>query len=128
MFLSYSLLEAGEHRAARVLLEPIVDEFQTFGIPQWQAWSSILTGETYRLDGALDIAATFVDRGLNVAKQARYWYAVGFAERIAGRVARDRWLREESVAAFDRAVHTFEQIGARFEEARTRNGEGIALE
>jgi hypothetical protein len=60
--------------------------------------------ETYRLDGALDVAETLVERGLDVARQARYWYAVGFAERIAGRIARDRGCRDESAAAFDRAA------------------------
>jgi DNA-binding winged helix-turn-helix (wHTH) protein/tetratricopeptide (TPR) repeat protein len=121
MILGYALLEAGDHRAARDQLEPIVTELESFGFPQWQAWASTLTGETHRLDGALTVAATFVERGLDVARQARYWYAVGFAERIAGRIARDRGYREESVAAFDRALQTFERIGARFEATRTHS-------
>lgn len=120
MILGYALLEAGDHRAARDQLEPIVTELESFGFPQWQGWASTLTGETYRLDGALNAAVTCVERGLDVARQARYWYAVGFAERIAGRIARDRGHWEESVAAFDRALQTFERIGARFEAARTR--------
>jgi tetratricopeptide (TPR) repeat protein len=127
MFLGYALLEAGDHRAARDQLVPIVTELESFGFPHWQAWASTLTGETYRLDGALDVAATFVERGLETAKQARYWYAVGFAERIAGRIARDRGYREESVAALDRALDTFERIGARFEAKRTSAEAASAL-
>jgi DNA-binding winged helix-turn-helix (wHTH) protein/tetratricopeptide (TPR) repeat protein len=120
MVLGYALLEAGDHSGARERLEPIIAELESFGFLQWHAWTSILTGETYRLDGALDIAEALVTRGLEVATQAPYWYAVGFAERIAGRIARDRGDREESAAAFNRALQTFERIGARFEEARTR--------
>jgi DNA-binding winged helix-turn-helix (wHTH) protein/tetratricopeptide (TPR) repeat protein len=124
MVLGYALLEHGEHRAARELLEPSIGEFESFGLPQWQGWAGALTGETYRLDGALDVAETLVERGLDVARQARYWYAVGFAERIAGRIARDRGYRDESAAAFNRAVRTFERIGARFEATRT-NSEAV---
>jgi class 3 adenylate cyclase/tetratricopeptide (TPR) repeat protein len=120
MVLGYALLEAGDYSGARERLEPIVAELESFGFLQWHAWTSILAGEAYRLDGALDIAEALVTRGLEVATQAPYWYAVGFAERIAGRIARDRGNREESVAALDRALDTFERIGARFEEARTR--------
>jgi tetratricopeptide (TPR) repeat protein len=120
MVLGYALLEAGDYSGARERLEPIVAALESFGFLQWHAWTSILAGEAYRLDGALDIAEALVTRGLEVATQAPYWYAVGFAERIAGRIARDRGNREESVAALDRALDTFERIGARFEEARTR--------
>ena len=120
MVLGYALLEAGDHSGARERLEPIVAELESFGFLQWHAWASILTGETYRLDGALDIAEAFVTRGLEVATHAPYWYAAGFAERIAGRIARDRGDPEESASAFNRALQTFARIGARFEEARTR--------
>lgn len=120
MVLGYALLEAGDHRAARERLEPLVAKFESFGFPQWQAWASTLTGETYRLDGALDTAEAFVERGLDIAADAHYGYAAGFGARIAARIARDRRQLAESAAAFDRALQTFERIGARFEEARTR--------
>lgn len=120
MILGFSLLEAGDHAGARTLLDPIVAEFETFGFPQWHGWALILVGETHRIDGAVDVAATLVKRGLEVATEARYWYAVGFGERIAARIARDRGRHDESAAAFGRALQTFERIGARFEASRTR--------
>jgi tetratricopeptide (TPR) repeat protein len=118
--LGYALLEAGDHRLARERLEPLVAELESFGFPQWQAWALTLTGEAYRLDGDLDVAASFVERGRRLAMHTRYRYAVGFAERIAARIERDRGRLAEASAAFDRALQTFAQIGARFEEARTR--------
>ena len=53
--------------------------------------------------------------------RVRYWYAVALGERIAARIARDGGDADVAVAAFDRARGLFERIGARFEEARTRN-------
>jgi len=120
MLVGYALLEQGEHRPARAILEPVAAELESFGFPQWHAWASALTAETHRLDGALDLAATFVGRALEVATRAEYWYAVGFAERIAARIARDRGDDAEARRALERAVQTFEGIGAAFEAARTR--------
>jgi tetratricopeptide (TPR) repeat protein len=121
MILGYALLQAGDHRGAREQLEPLVAEFESFGFPQWQGWASTLIAETYRLDGESEVAAAFVDRGLRVATQARYWYAVGFGERIAARIARDCGRPEASSRGFDRATEIFARIGARFEETRTRD-------
>ena len=123
MFLGYALIEAGDHRSAQELLEPTVTELHSFGIPQWLAWASILTGETYRRDGDVDRAGTFVARGLDIATKAKYWYAVGFAERIAARIARDRGRPEDSTTAVRRSLQTFERIGARFEAERSRREE-----
>jgi DNA-binding winged helix-turn-helix (wHTH) protein/tetratricopeptide (TPR) repeat protein/nucleoside-triphosphatase THEP1 len=121
MVLSFTLLEAGDHAAARALLEPIVAEFELFGFPQWHAWASILIGETYRLDGIVDTAAGYVARGLDMATQTRYWYAVGFGERVAARIARDRGRLGDSAEAVDRALQTFQRIGAAFEATRTQS-------
>jgi hypothetical protein len=87
---------------------------------QGHAFASALTAETYRLDGQLDLATTFLDRGLDVATRAEYWYAVGFAQRVSGRIARDRGCAVEAAAAFDRALRTFERIGGTFEAGGTR--------
>ena len=67
-----------------------------------------------------DVSGRFVRRGLDVATTARYWYAVGFAERVLARMARDSCQTSESLAAYVRAEETFDRIGARFELERTR--------
>ena len=75
MILGYSLLQAGDHAAAREQLESLVTEFESFGFPQWQAWASTLTAETYRLDFWLDIAAAWciydVSRYIDIRSIAR---------------------------------------------------------
>jgi hypothetical protein len=120
MLVGYALLQQGEHRAAREMLEPVGTELRSFGFPQWHAWALTLNAETYRLEGLLDVADTLATQGLEVATRAAYWYAVGFAERVKARIARDRQDADAARGAFDRAIETFERIGARFEAERTR--------
>jgi len=56
--------------------------------------------------------------GLAVATSANYRYAIGLAQRTAGRIARDRGLAEEAAAKFAEAVSTFDRMGAAFEAGR----------
>jgi hypothetical protein len=58
--------------------------------------------------------------GIEVATRAQYWYAVGTGERVAARIARDEGRLQEAVDGLDRALRTFNRIGARFEAERTR--------
>jgi tetratricopeptide (TPR) repeat protein len=120
MLLGYSLLEYGDAGRARGLLEPVVEELRGFGFPQWHGWAATLTAEAYRAFGQLAEAAAFAQRGLEVARQAEYWYAVGFAHRVTGRIAGDHGRPDEAAAALQQALDTFERIGAAFESARTR--------
>ncbi|HEV8253340.1 MAG TPA: AAA family ATPase [Vicinamibacteria bacterium] len=120
MLLGYSLLEYGDAGRARGLLEPVVEELRGFGFPQWHGWAATLTAEAYRAFGQLAEAAAFAQRGLEVARQAEYWYAVGFAHRVTGRIAGDHGRPDEAAAALQQALDTFERVGAAFESARTR--------
>jgi hypothetical protein len=54
------------------------------------------------------------------ATRAQYWYALGVSERVLARIALDRGCKDDAATAFDRAVQTFERIGAAFEAERTR--------
>jgi tetratricopeptide (TPR) repeat protein len=126
MIFGYALLGHGDHAQARLVLEPIVHELEGFGFPQWHAFASALAADACRLDGRFDTAKVFVDRAVEVATRARYWYGVGFAHRVGARLARDRGMLAEAAAALERAAGTFDRIGAAFESARTR-GEMAAL-
>jgi tetratricopeptide (TPR) repeat protein len=99
LFLGYAHLEKGDPEQARACLEPVVRELEGFGIPQWHALAVTLTAESWRMLGRLDDAAAFVQRGLEVAAGAAYWYAVGFAHRVVGRTGRfPHWLIRESAS------------------------------
>jgi serine/threonine protein kinase/class 3 adenylate cyclase/tetratricopeptide (TPR) repeat protein len=118
MILGYAQLEHGEHLQALERLQPLVAELEGFGFPQWQGLAAVFAAEALRREGRLDEAEPLVERGLRVATAAEYWYAVGFAQRTAGRIARDQGLAEEAAAKFAEAVSTFDRIGAAFEAAR----------
>lgn len=120
LWLGYALVEQGAHVEARALLEPVVAELEGFGFPHWHALALTWLAEAARLDGRVEQAAASVEQGLQMATRAQYWYAVGVAHRVAGRIARDRGHAEEASLAFEQALATFERIGARFESARTR--------
>ena len=121
MVLGLALIGQGNHDQARTILEPLVAELKGFALPQWHGFAAALTAETYRLDARLDVAATFVERALDLMTRAQYAYGVAFARRVAARIALDRGARDEAAATFDDATRTFERIGARFEAKQTRD-------
>jgi DNA-binding winged helix-turn-helix (wHTH) protein/tetratricopeptide (TPR) repeat protein len=120
MLLGQALLENGQVADALVRLNPVVTELEGFAFPQWQGLAGILIGEAARRECRLEEADTRTRRGIEAATRARYWYAVGIGERVAGRIARDRGRAAEGLAALDRAASTFDGIGAAFEAGRTR--------
>ena len=120
LFLGYALLEQGHHEQAQDALRPIVPELKEFPIPYWLALAETWTAETLRLQGRLDEAAGFVERGIQSATRVGYAYAMGFAHRIAGRIARDRGLVLEASSQLRQALEIFERASAAFEAARTR--------
>jgi len=77
-------------------------------------------GRMLPLQGRLEEASAFVTQGLQAATRAQYWYVVGIAHRVAGRIARDRGDADEARRALKLALDTFARIGAQFEAARTR--------
>ena len=119
MILGYALLEHGEHLDALQRLQPTVAELEGFGFPQWQALAGAFAAEALRREGRVAEAEAWVERALQVATAAEYWYAAGFAQRTAGRVLRDKGCVDEAKAKFADAKDTFERIGAAFEAART---------
>jgi DNA-binding winged helix-turn-helix (wHTH) protein/tetratricopeptide (TPR) repeat protein len=120
LFLGYALMEHGQCEEAMVHLGPVVGELEGFAFPQWHALAATLSADSLRALGRLDEAESAVEKGLHVATQVGYLYAVGFSHRAAGRIARDRGAAGEAKAAFQRALETFERSGAAFEAARTR--------
>ncbi|MGH9969168.1 MAG: tetratricopeptide repeat protein [Pyrinomonadaceae bacterium] len=121
MVLGFALIGQGDHAQARTILEPMIAELEEFPIPQWHGFAVALMAETYRLDAQLDLAAPLIKRALDVMTGAQYWYGVGFAQRVAARIALDRGARDEAATTFDEAARNFDRIDARFEAQQTRD-------
>jgi class 3 adenylate cyclase/tetratricopeptide (TPR) repeat protein len=120
MFLGYAHVERGEHESAVPLLEHVVRELEQFGIPQFHGMFTAMLGEAMRLAGDTGSALELARRGVAIASAARYWLAVGYAQRILGRIARDNGSHNEAAAHFEEALTTFTSIGAQFEIGRMR--------
>lgn len=120
MLLGFATLEHGDARRARLLLEPVAEELEEFGFPQWHGWARAQAAEALRMEGRFEEALAAARRGLEIASQARYWYAAGFARRVIGRIAIDAGRLGEADVELGEARGTFERIGAAFEAGRTR--------
>ncbi|PYN04311.1 MAG: hypothetical protein DME07_03835 [Candidatus Rokuibacteriota bacterium] len=119
-FLGYAHVERGEAEAAIPLLEHAVRELEQFGFPQWHGMFMSALAEAHRLSGSTDNALELAQRGLAIATSCRYWLAVGYAQRILGRIASDKGIHDESAARLAEALGTFTSIGAQLEIGRVR--------
>ncbi len=71
------------------------------------------------LDLITEKARELVQRGLEITRQARYWYGLGWAQQALGRIARAGGQLPEAEAQLGEALRTFSTIQARFMTART---------
>ena len=67
----------------------------------------VFAAEALRRDGRLAEAEALVERGLRVATEAEYWYAVGFAQRTAGYISAIKGCVEEATAKLADGSQTF---------------------
>ena len=118
-FLGYAYLEQGDGVRAIPLLAQAVQQLGQFGFRQFQGWLTTLLGEPYLLHGALEKARDLVIRGMDIARDAKYWYGVGWAQRALGRIAQASGALSEATAHLNEALDTFTSIQARFEVGRT---------
>jgi DNA-binding winged helix-turn-helix (wHTH) protein/tetratricopeptide (TPR) repeat protein len=118
LFLAFAQLEQGAHDEAAEALGKVIPEFEGFGTPQFQTLATALRAEALRRQGQLEDASTLIADGLVLGTSANYQYGLGFAQRTAGRIARDVGRTDEAAARFAEAAATFERIGATFEASR----------
>lgn len=118
-FLGGCHLEKGDAARAIPLLEESAQQLGKFQVRQTQGLFLALLGDAHLLTGQLDRAAEFAGQGLQISKDARYWYGFGWAQRALGRIAQARESLSEAETNLTEALRTFESVEARFEQART---------
>jgi tetratricopeptide (TPR) repeat protein len=118
-FLGYAETAKGDADAAIGHLEDAVTRMSQFRLRQNHGWFMTFLGEAYLLKGDRDRAQTLARRGLQLARDARFLFGVGYGERALGRIAAARGAWAEAQQQLEAACRTFESIGARFELART---------
>jgi ATP/maltotriose-dependent transcriptional regulator MalT len=119
-FLGYVHVERGEPGEAIALLEHAVQELARFGFPQWHGMFTASLAEAYRLSGDASQAQSLAHRGLEISRGARYWFGVGYGQRVLARIARSADALDEAESELTEALETFQSIGAEFEVARVR--------
>ena len=119
-FLGYAETLKGDADAAIEHLEDAVARMSQFRLRQNHGWFLGFLGEAYLLKGDADKARELVQRGLQLTRDSRFLFGVGYGERALGRVALAQGATAEAQEHLTAACRTFESIGARFELARTR--------
>jgi DNA-binding NtrC family response regulator/tetratricopeptide (TPR) repeat protein len=119
-FLGAIYVEKGDTAQAIPLLDKAIAQMGAFRALEMHAWLSAVLGEGYLLAGDLEPARATLDEARRLAQQARYWWAIGWAERALGRMALAAGAPEQAPPHLHVALAAMEGAGARFEAARTR--------
>jgi len=75
--------------------------------------------EAYLRSGELARSRDLASRGLHITRDAKYWYGVGWAEWLLGRIALAAGDLAEVDGNLREALRIFESVGARFMMGRT---------
>jgi tetratricopeptide (TPR) repeat protein len=118
-FLGYAYLEGDQPGLAIPVLETAVASMSHFQLRQNHGWFLALLADGYRRIGDLQKAWRLASEALEIAGRARFPFGVGWAQRVLGRIARDRRSLSDARAYFDAALMSFSAMRARFETART---------
>lgn len=79
------------------------------------AWLS----EALHLDGQIDKAQEVACEGITLSQEVRFWYGVGLAQRVLGRIVQSSGNFPEAASLLHEALQTFATIQSRFEVGRT---------
>jgi DNA-binding SARP family transcriptional activator len=117
-FLGFAYLESGDAARAIPLLEEAAAHFGESRWPQYGGWFVVFLSEAHVLNGDLEKARALSIQGLQMTRDAKHWFAVGWAQRALGLVARANGALTEAEAHFEEAVRIFTSLEARYCVAR----------
>ncbi len=118
--LGYAYLEGGDAAAARAPLEEAARQLIGFGMHQSAARSLAFLGDACLASGELARADEVAARAVTKSRESGAPWALAWAERTRGRVARARGSMEEARRQLEGALAAFTAMEARLEAARTR--------
>ncbi len=118
-FLGGAYLELGDSRQAIPLLEDAVERWTRFQHRPMLGWFTAVLGEACLVAGNAARARELAARGREIAESVGFKYAVGWACRVLGRMARLHGDADEAEIQLRAGLAAFLEIGARFEAART---------
>ncbi|HET9225924.1 MAG TPA: adenylate/guanylate cyclase domain-containing protein [Thermoanaerobaculia bacterium] len=119
-FLGYAYLEKGDLRQAVEALQDSIARVEQTGMRQLQGWFSVFLADAYIRTSRWKEAEKVARQALTVTREARFWYGVGLAQRICGRIARIQGRFAEAEERLRKALDGFRSLEVPFEEAKTR--------
>jgi DNA-binding NtrC family response regulator/tetratricopeptide (TPR) repeat protein len=118
-FLGGAYLEHGDAPQAVECLERAVAEWTRFQHRPMLGWFTAVLADAQLLRGEVDRARELARQGQEIAAGVGFGYAVAWARRTLGRLARAGGDPAAAGRDLQEALGTFTGIGARFEAART---------
>ncbi|MGH7412226.1 MAG: sigma 54-interacting transcriptional regulator [Candidatus Methylomirabilis sp.] len=118
-WLGWAYLERGDPAHAIPLLEQSVQQLGQFGFAQFKGWFTVSLAEAHRVHGEIEKAHHLALQGLDITRDAKSLYGVGWALRSLGRIAQARGAFSEAEAHLNEALRTFDSMQARYDLART---------
>lgn len=119
-FLGSAYLEKGDSEAAIAWMEPALEILRRAPILEFEAVMAARLAEAHRLAGHTERAREFADEACRLTAAIRCAYAIGEAQRVAGRVAQAEGDLARANDHLSDALHSFASAGIRLEVARTR--------
>jgi class 3 adenylate cyclase/tetratricopeptide (TPR) repeat protein len=118
-FLGYAYLQQGDLRQAVASLEPAVESLRKAGFRQMLGWFGAFLAEAYLLTGRTAQGRQLATEALAIARETRFGYGAGLAQRAMGRIERQAGTAGEAAKWLEEALATFAGLEARFEVGRT---------
>jgi transcriptional regulator with AAA-type ATPase domain/tetratricopeptide (TPR) repeat protein len=118
-FLGFAYMEKGDAQQAVAALEQAIPLVRRFGLRAYEGWFTAFLAEAYRLLGHLERAEVLSASACEIATEANFPVALGWAQLSLGRIAAARNDLMAAAARLDEALATFTTTHSRYECART---------
>src|SRR5262249_16571976 len=117
--LGSAYMEQGDTVRAIPLLEESSQQLGQFRFRPLQGYVTAWLSEALWLHGQFDKAREVADQGLALTNDGQFWYGVGRAQRVVGRISQTTGAFTAAARHFQEALETFTSIQGRFEVGRT---------
>lgn len=118
--LGLALITSGDAAEALAVLAEAIPQAEQFRIPQMHGLFLTFRGEAQLQLGDLEAARQQAAQGADISRRAGYEYALGWSQRVLGRVAMAEGKPGQAHIEMTQAIATFDAMGAPFEAGRTR--------
>ena len=119
-FLGHAYLEKGDLRKAVRTLQDSIERVEQTGMRQLQGWFSVFLADAYVRASRLPEAGNVARQALELTRASSFWYGVGLAERILGRICRIQGSLSEAESHLRKSLDAFRSLEVPFEVAQTR--------